>query len=172
VPTFLIINEREVQAIGTIGRKDLGNTAMKALLAFSLVLLTTGCSVTKPPTLTPTPLIPYSAAADVLVWLEDQCEDPVEDAITYTTIEAVSDLLALPIILAVASARIMAYMTVGLALEYAGEDHEFIYRRIDYVLPLPYAGPNPDVVRYPRRHPGAALDAEAYKVKPHESCLF
>jgi hypothetical protein len=132
-----------------------------------------GCSTaTKPPTPTPTPLLPFSAATDALAWLEDMCAEPVEDAVTYTTIEAVADIFSIPIIMAMYVARAVAYMAVGVGMEYAGMEHQLAKQRIDYVLPLPFAGPNPDLVRYPRHHPGAALDAEAYKVKPHESCLF
>ena len=96
---------------GTIGRKDLGHTAMKALLAFSLVLLTTGCTANPTPNLTP--LAPYSVVADTLVWLEDACEDPLEDAQTLTPLEAVADMFALPMTMAVYTARLATYFTVG-----------------------------------------------------------
>ena len=143
-----------------------------ALCLVGVLMVEVGCSATKPPTLTPSPLIPYSAGADALVWLEDQCEDPLEDATTYTTIEAVADLFALPLTMAVYVARMVAYLTVGVGLAYYRGESESVVDQINYVLPWPMAGPNPDRMHYPRRHPFAALDAEAYKVKPHPSCLF
>ena len=128
-----------------------------------------GCSTaTKSPTLTPTPLIPYSAGADVLVWLEDQCEDPVEDATTYTTIEAVADLFALPLTMAVYTVRLAAYMTVGVGLAFYRGESKSVVDQINYVLPMPMAGPNPDRMHYPKRHPFAPFEP----VEPHPSCLF
>ena len=146
---------------------------MTALCLVGALLVLAGCSTatTKPPTLTPSPLIPFSAAADGLVWLETQCEDPVEDATTYTSLEAVADMFALPVIMVVYVARAVSYMTVGVALQYAGRDHQTIKEQIDWVLPMPFAGPSPDVVRYPVPHPFGPSGYENMP-KPHESCLL
>jgi len=138
---------------------------MNAILALSLVLLTNGCAAK------PNPLMPYSTVADTLVWLENQCEDPAIDATTYTSLEAVADMFALPVIMVVYVARAVSYMTVGVALQYAGRDHQTIKEQIDWVLPMPFAGPNPDVVRYPVPHPFGPSEYENMP-KPHESCLL
>jgi len=147
----------------------IGNITALCLIGALMAMF--GCSTAKPPTLTPTPLIPCSAAADVLVWLEDMCEVPEEDATTYTSLEAVADMFALPVIMAVYVARAVSYMTVGVALQYAGRDHQTIKEQIDWVLPMPFAGPSPDVVRYPVPHPFGPSEYEGMP-QPHESCLF
>ena len=141
---------------------------------FLLYLALTGCAsaASTPPTLTPTPLLPYSAGANALVWLEDQCEDPYEDARTLTSLEAFADLFMLPVTVAVYVARVTAIVTIAMPRALLGYDTTHDVERIKYILQYPLAGPNPDYMHYPRRHPGAALDAEAYKVKPHPSCLF
>jgi len=123
------------------------NRALTALCLVGALMVMVGCSTTtKPPTVTPTPLLPFSAGADALVWLEDQCEDPVEDATTYTALEATADMFALPVIMVVYVARAVSYMTVGVALQYAGRDHQTIKEQIDWVLPMPFAGPNSDAL--------------------------
>jgi len=143
-----------------------------ALCLVSALMVMPGCSAAnKPPTLTPTQLIPYSMAADALVWLEDQCEDPVEDATTYTALEATADMFALPVIMVVYVARAAAYMTVGVALQYAGRDHQTIKEQIDWVLPMPFAGPNPDLMHYPVPHPFGPSEYENMP-RPHDSCLL
>lgn len=131
---------------------------MNAILALSLVLLTTGCAANPTPNLSP--LAPYSAVVDTLVWLENACEDPLEDAQTLTPLEAVADMFALPITMAVYTARLATYFTVGIGMVLAGKDPHATVDQINWVLPFPLAGPNPDQVRY---HEGMVKK---------EGCLF
>lgn len=115
-----------------------------AILALGLLL--SSCAANPTPSLTP--LAPYSAVANGLVWLEDQCEDPLEDALTLTPLEATADMLALPLTMAMWTLRLAAYWTVGVGMVIAGKSSQATIQQINWVLPMPWAGPNPDRVGY------------------------
>lgn len=120
---------------------------MKILLALSLVLSTTGCAKTAPMT----PYSLYTLPFNALATLEDFCEDPIEDAQTLTPLEATVDMFSLPIHMVMYTLRFATYLTVGVGMVLAGKDSKATIDQINWVLPVPHAGPNPDRVRY---HPG------------------
>lgn len=93
-------------------------------------------------------LTPYSLPVKGLVFLEDFCEKPIEDAQTLTPLEATADMFALPLTMAIWTARLVAYSTVGLGMVLAGKDPHATVDQINWVLPFALAGPNPDRVKY------------------------
>lgn len=93
-------------------------------------------------------LTPYSLPVEGLVLLEDGCDDLTEDAQTLTPLKATADMLALPFTMAMATLRLVTYLTVGVGLVLAGKDPQGTVDQINYVLPLPLSGPNPDRVKY------------------------
>ena len=98
-----------------------------------------GCSV-KPVT----PLTPYSLAADGLVIFENTCEDPLIDQVTLTPLEATADMFGLPAQMSAWTARWTAYIIVGIPAVYSGKDAEATVNQINYVIPMPTWGPDPD----------------------------
>lgn len=110
---------------------------MLALFAVAL----SACSV-KPVT----PLTPYSLGADGLVLLENTCEDPVIDQVTLSPLEATADLLAMPAQMIAWTARLGAYIVIGVPAAYMGKDMQATIDQINYVIPWPSWGPNPDRV--------------------------
>ena len=92
------------------------------------------------------------------MWLEDQCEDPLEDAQTLATLEAFDGQPSTPIIVAMVFVRAAVHMTVGVGMVLAGKDPHATIDQINWVLPLPVSGPNPDMVAY---H-GGMLKEETY----------
>jgi hypothetical protein len=117
---------------------------MLPITILTLALLLSSCA-------TLNPLAPYSAGADGLVMLENLCEDPLEDAQTLTPLEATADMLALPLTMGVYVVRLATYSTVGLGMVLAGREPRTVVDQINWVLPMPWVGPNPDRVAY---HPG------------------
>jgi hypothetical protein len=57
-------------------------------------------------------------------------------------------MLALPITMAVYTLRLATYFTVGVGMVLAGKDAEATVDQINYVLPMPLSGPDPDRVVY------------------------
>lgn len=122
---------------------------MKALLALSRVLLTMAFATTA--------LAPYSfytLPVNSLVMLENLVEDPMDDAATLTPLEATADMFALPVTMAMNTLRLAAYLTVGVVMVLAGKESKTTIDQINWVLPLPLTGPNPDLVGY---HSGMIL---------------
>lgn len=119
---------------------------MSIFIVGLVLLFLVGCA-TKP--IGPvSPLAPYQLTADFMVVLEDGCEDPHEDAQTLTALEATADMFALPGTMAVYTLRLAAYVTVGVGMVLAGNDAHATLNQINFVLPFPTAGPNPDHVKY------------------------
>jgi len=116
---------------------------------FAITLLA-GCasSSAKLPGAMPSPLMHASAIADTTVWLEDQCEDPVEDAKTVTQIESTADVLAMPYIAIIYMLRISSMVLVALPMAYMGYDLHATVQKIKLALPYSLAGPNPDTTDY------------------------
>lgn len=124
----------------------MNNWIAMALLAASL---TQACAPSPMASIVPSgPLMPASLVANSIVLLEDSCEDPVDDLTTLTTAEAVADMFALPWTMVIMTARLAAYPTVGLAMVLSGTEARAAIDKINWVLPLLTAGPNPDLVHY------------------------
>lgn len=116
------------------------------VLTITFVLLLSGCSAH--------PLMPYSMGADVLVMAENGCEDPFIDAMTLSPLEATADMLAMPYTMTIWTLRLGAYVVAGIPMALAGKDPKATVSQINWLLPMPMVGPDPDRVDY---HMGMAL---------------
>lgn len=115
------------------------------MIGISMLLFSCASS----PTITPTPLTPLSVVADAFVWIEDQCEDPVEDAQTITSFETMANAFLMPAVAVVYIARITAIFLVAVPIEYFGGAPVVVtIEKIKWILPYPLAGPDPDRVSY------------------------
>lgn len=131
---------------------------ISTLLIFVSIMILSGCSTTSP--ITPSPLLPVTAITDAFVWLEDQCEDPVEDAQTITRLEGLANAFLMPVVAVVYLARLTALYFVAIPIAYfGGPSVTATAEKINWILPYPLAGPNPDKVSYKN-------------LEVQESCLF
>jgi len=110
-----------------------------------------GCAIRDPEPvgLTP-PLAPDLTVTRGLVWLEDQCEDPEQDAQTVTLSEGFHDALMAPLnltLLAVMTPIVIVVSIVdGLRLGSAAATPANSQKRVQRIaqwLPFSFAGPDP-----------------------------
>ena len=128
------------------GSPSLDDFEMNTLVVAWILMAIAGCATRSVEPVSP--LAPYQLAADTLVSLEDACEDPFQDSQTLTSLEAVADMLAMPINMVMWTLRLVAYGTVGLGMALSGKDAKVAIDQINVVLPWSLTGPNPDQVHY------------------------
>jgi len=114
--------------------------SVRPLLLGWLLMVLSSCSTNS--------LTPYSAVANGLVMLEDQCEDSVLDAQTYTLTEGIGDVFLAPVNLVMVAGRVASYLTAGPVMVAMGYDPNLVHQRIEWVFPIYRFGPDPKKVRY------------------------